>query len=96
MKKSVTVRNITIGEGLPKVCVPIVGTTLEEITASATTIKNVSPDVVEWRVDHFQNILDQNEMETALHTLRRDFSRTLLSSSPSAPRKEGGECEISM
>ena len=95
MKKSVTVRNITIGEGLPKVCVPIVGTTLEEITASATTIKNVSPDVVEWRVDHFQNILDQNEMETALHTLREILPDTPLLFT-FRTKKEGGECEISM
>lgn len=95
MKKSVTVRNITIGEGLPKVCVPIVGTTLEEITSSATTIKNVSPDVVEWRVDHFQNILDQNEMETALHTLREILPDTPLLFT-FRTKKEGGKCEISM
>ena len=31
MKQVVTVRNLTIGEGMPKICVPIVATTEEEI-----------------------------------------------------------------
>ncbi|WP_432629080.1 type I 3-dehydroquinate dehydratase [Brotaphodocola sp.] len=95
MKKSVTVRNVTIGEGLPKICVPIVGTTLEEITASATNIKSVSPDVVEWRVDYFSDILDQSQMELALHALREILPDTPLLFT-FRTQKEGGEREISM
>ena len=34
---TVTVRNITIGEGRPKICVPIVGKTREEILNEAAT-----------------------------------------------------------
>ena len=35
MKQVVTVRNLTIGEGMPKICVPIVATTEAGIIAQA-------------------------------------------------------------
>ena len=37
---TVKVRNIEIGAGIPKICVPIVGVTREEILAAAETIKS--------------------------------------------------------
>ena len=33
--KTVTVKNITIGEGIPKICVPLVGVTEAEIVEEA-------------------------------------------------------------
>ena len=47
---TVKVRNIEIGAGIPKICVPIVGVTREEILAAAENIKSTKADVVEWRV----------------------------------------------
>ena len=35
MSKYVEVRGVKIGEGVPKICVPIVGKTKEEILASS-------------------------------------------------------------
>ena len=37
---TVKVRNIEIGAGIPKICVPIVGVTREEILAAAENIKS--------------------------------------------------------
>ena len=51
--KAVEVRNIKIGEGIPKICVPIVGVTKEDIINEAKTFENIPVDVVEWRVDWF-------------------------------------------
>ena len=51
----VIVRNVKIGEGVPKICVPIVGVTKEEIINEAKTFENIPVDVVEWRVDWFEN-----------------------------------------
>ena len=51
---TVKVRNIEIGAGIPKICVPIVGVTREEILAAAETIKSTKADVVEWRVDWYE------------------------------------------
>ena len=47
----VKVRNVEIGTGIPKICVPIVGVTKEEIIEAAEKIKTTAADVVEWRVD---------------------------------------------
>ena len=47
---TVKVRNITIGEGRPKICVPIVGKTREEILKEAATFSSLPVDVAEWRV----------------------------------------------
>ena len=40
------IRNIVLGEGTPKVCVPIVGKTKEEIIDSAKKINEVGADIV--------------------------------------------------
>ena len=50
MSKYVEVRGVKIGEGVPKICVPIVGKTKEEILAAARSFEDVALDVVEWRV----------------------------------------------
>ena len=43
----VKVRNIEIGTGIPKICVPIVGVTKEAILDAARIIKTTAADVVE-------------------------------------------------
>ena len=48
---TVKVRNVVLGEGVPKICVPIVAKTKEDILAAAESFKGVAHDVVEWRVD---------------------------------------------
>lgn len=63
------VRNLTIGQGIPKICVPIVGKTKEEILAEATEIKNTPAQIVEWRGDFFQNIFNYNEIDEVLEEL---------------------------
>ena len=56
MSKYVEVRGVKIGEGVPKICVPIVGKTKEEILAAARSFEDVALDVVEWRVDWFEGV----------------------------------------
>ncbi len=55
---SVRVRDIVIGEGTPKICVPIVGKTSEEIVNEAVSFADLDLDLVEWRVDWFEGIED--------------------------------------
>lgn len=66
MTKSVTVKNIKIGEGSLKICVPITGTNLEEIIAQAEKIVAKGPDLVEWRADFFDGVMNFEEVENAL------------------------------
>ncbi|MGM0239615.1 type I 3-dehydroquinate dehydratase [Enterococcus sp. AZ103] len=55
---TVSVGSTVIGAGKPKVIVPIVGKTREEILSEAKIAKDSQCDIVEWRIDHFSEILD--------------------------------------
>ena len=54
--KTVQVRNVIIGEGRPKICVPIVGQTKEEILTEAGSFAEFPIDVVEWRADWYEDV----------------------------------------
>ena len=92
--KTIQIRNITIGEGRPKICVPVVGQTEEDILREAAGLASLPADVVEWRADWFQDVFDT---EKVLHTAKA--LRSVLSELPLLftfrTAKEGGEKEIS-
>ena len=66
----IKVRNLEIGAGLPKICVPIVDKTEEEILESARKITETKADLVEWRVDWFEEIFDFEKVQEVLGKLR--------------------------
>lgn len=66
----VVVRNIKIGEGIPKICVPIVGVTKEDILNEAKTFETVPADILEWRVDWFEYAFDTEQVKEVLKQLR--------------------------
>ncbi|WP_342429417.1 type I 3-dehydroquinate dehydratase [Neobacillus sp. FSL H8-0543] len=94
MKKIVTVRGINIGEGLPKICVPLVGETLMQLREEAAYLETVDLDVVEWRVDFFEHVEDCEKVIEVLSEIRE-----LLPDIPLIftfrSTKEGGQKEIS-
>ena len=55
---TVKIRDIEIGAGAPKIIVPIVGVTKEDIIEEAKTFDSIPVDVVEWRVDWFEGVFD--------------------------------------
>ena len=70
MANVIEVRGVKIGEGTPKIIVPIVGVTKEEILAAAASFKDVRLDLVEWRVDWFEGVFDFAKVEDVLKDLR--------------------------
>ena len=68
---TVKVRNTVIGEGMPKICVPIVGVTKEAILEEAKAITKLPADVVEWRIDWFENVFDFAALEDVMKGLRK-------------------------
>lgn len=89
----VKVRNITIGEGIPKICVPIVGVTKEEILEAGKNICTIGTDVIEWRVDWYEDVFDFDKVEETAKALREVIGDTaLLFTFRTA--KEGGEKAI--
>jgi 3-dehydroquinate dehydratase I len=94
MKKTVTVKGISIGEGTPKICVPMVGETLEQLIEEAAFLKTVELDIVEWRVDFFEHVEDVEKVKEALSAIRSVLTDPpLVFTFRSA--KEGGEKEVS-
>lgn len=69
MKQPVAVRNILIGEGIPKICVPVVEKDLETILTAARNLKPSCPDLVEWRCDHFNQAEDPDAAVRVLKAL---------------------------
>ena len=92
--KTVQVRNITIGEGRPKICVPIVGQTKADILLEAGTFARIPVDVVEWRVDWFEDVFDTDKVLDVAKDLQAVLKDTpILFTFRTA--KEGGEKAIS-
>lgn len=91
--KPVTVRNLTIGDGNPKICVPITGVTEAEILQEASVCTGLSADFVEWRADWYEHIYDTKRTIDMLCSLREILKEMpLLFTFRTA--KEGGEKEM--
>ncbi len=91
---TVKIRNIVIGEGMPKICVPIVGTTKEELLQEVKALQNLSVDIVEWRMDWFKEIENLDAAKEMVKTLREALKDTALLATFRS-KKEGGELEVS-
>lgn len=85
---------VELGAGVPKVIVPIVGQTRQAILDKARELLDYTFDLVEWRVDFYQDAL---EVEQVLSTLKQ--LRAILGETPilvtARTREEGGAREIS-
>ena len=93
-ERVVTVKDVNIGEGIPKICVPIVGRSVDEILNQANQILYSPADIVEWRVDYFRRSDDIKAVLSALRKLtERLEGRPLLFTFRTA--EEGGEKDIS-
>ena len=90
---TVRIRDIEIGAGAPKVIVPIVGITKEDIIEEAKTFDSIPIDVVEWRVDWFEGVFDFAKVEDVLKDLRAVLGNIPLLMT-FRTSKEGGEKAI--
>ncbi len=93
MKQCVEVRGVKIGEGTPKIIVPIVAKTKEEIIHTAQSFKEVPMDIVEWRVDWYEDIFEFDKVEETLKELRETLEDTPILFT-FRTSKEGGEKAI--
>ncbi|MDR6124813.1 3-dehydroquinate dehydratase-1 [Bacillus sp. SLBN-46] len=93
-RKAITVKGITIGKGQPKICVSMMGSSLAQLLEEAEHFKTLEADVVEWRVDFFDQVEQIDAVKEALREIRAVLSEIpLIFTFRSA--KEGGEKEIS-
>lgn len=93
--KTVKLRGVTIGSGSPKIIVPIVGKTREEILDKGTQLTAIALHMVEWRVDFYENAKSIPDVLDTLKALRAVLKEIpILFTFRTA--NEGGEKEISM
>ena len=93
--KTVKMRDLTIGTGCPKVIVPIVAKDLPGILAKANELTARTMDVVEWRVDFFEDVFQTEKVLQAARELRAALGETPILFT-FRTKKEGGEKEIGM
>lgn len=91
---TVKVRNIVLGEGLPKIAVPNIGVTEEEILASAKQIAAAKPDIMEWRIDYYEAGIKDNEKLIATAKALRDVVGELPILVTFRTKNEGGVLEL--
>ena len=58
--KVIDIRGRKLGGDTPLICSPLVGPTRERLLAEAANVAAKHPDVIEWRVDFFEQIADSN------------------------------------
>ena len=84
------VRQLTIGEGKPKVCIPVVETTTEKIIQQIQELQNC--DLIELRIDFYENIHDLKQVHELLLQVRQQTDQPLLLTYRSL--KEGGHIQL--
>ena len=93
--KTVKLRGVEVGAGMPKVIVPIVAATRAGIREKAREFKDHALDVVEWRVDFYEDVFETGQVLSTLEQLRAVLGDTPILFT-FRTRKEGGEKDISM
>lgn len=69
MTKPVLIKHIKIGEGMPKICVPLTGTSKTQVCREAEAAKEAGADLVEWRADFYEELKDQEQVIAAAKEL---------------------------
>ena len=76
MSASVAVKNIVIGTGRPKICIPLMDPDPASLSQTVSQLGELPFDLVEWRADALKNPLSPDVRLEALTLLRRLLPRT--------------------
>ena len=92
--KTVTVKDLVIGTGAPKIIVSLMAKDIARVKSEALAYREADFDILEWRVDHFADLSNVESVMAAAKILRETMpEKPLLFTFRSA--KEGGEQAIS-
>ena len=88
--KTVKLRNVELGAGVPKTIVPIVAKNRAAILEKAEEITKLPVDLVEWRADFYEDLFKIPELLETLKAMRKTLGETpILFTIRTKP--EGGE-----
>lgn len=92
--KDVSIKNIVIGQGLPKICVPLIGDTDEKLLYEMDKIMESADDydvdIIEFRGDYYKKLDDFSALEAILKKLYKIAENKILLFTVRSER-EGGE-----
>lgn len=66
----VTVRGTVIGGPRPLICLPLVGDTREKVIKEAAALAALHPDLLEWRIDAYDEVEDREDCLSLLKEIR--------------------------
>ncbi len=92
-QKMVKVRGVEIGGGVPKICVPIAEEKREDILNMAKKARKSPADIVEWRVDFYEDALEFDAVIKTAEMIKDVLADTPLLAT-FRTRPEGGKKEI--
>lgn len=92
--RTVEIKGIEIGSGMPKICVPVFGQTREEIVKKAKIAGASQGELVEWRCDFFAQIREEQPLKETLFEMADAIGDKLLLCTFRS-KKEGGSAELS-
>lgn len=93
--KPLVIRELTLGTGRPKICVPLTGKTEEEILSQAEAAMKKEPDLLEWRVDFFEQVEKEEAIAGMCQKLGDKIGQIPLIFTFRS-EKEGGNRQISL
>lgn len=89
-RRIVHVRDLILGAGIPKICIPVVAADIEELQKQTVHILENRPDLVEWRADYYAEVEKPGRLEEALTILRKQLGNTPILFT-FRTKEEGGE-----
>ena len=90
----ITIGNVRLDNGIPKICVPIVGRTAAELTQECRYLRDKIYDVVELRIDFLSDVENLDAVGVALDEVRKELPDSALLFT-FRTKEEGGETNVS-
>ena len=94
MTKPIMIKTLSLGDGQPKICVPLTGGTAEELFQEAEKIKEAGADLAEWRADFYEDLSDTDRLVKTMGGIAGILSGIPLLFTVRT-EKEGGKAGIS-
>jgi 3-dehydroquinate dehydratase I len=90
----VRIGGVALGPGRPKVCVPLVGATVEALEAEARAVRPAVADLVELRIDRFAEVGSSRAVERAIAAARGALDPALPILLTCRSAREGGGADL--
>ena len=92
--KQVVIRDVVIGGGKTLICLPLLAKQKNDLLDQAGQSKKLLPDLLEWRIDYFEQAEDRDVCLQSLKELRKEIGSIPLIFTCRS-RLEGGQSNIS-